>query len=185
MADTIDGLVTDILRLGKTYNPAPESASAFNPDGRNDNCVWVSVAAYMACGTDYLACNTRFLENKSGMKAPDGFADWSEIHRFLVALKASGINIEKSPGNMWSEIIGFINPGSDVGHCVIRHGERYICYQHSSQGEDVTSQITPETQIVLNWYCPNFSHINGASVEGPYNAAMYRDDPGFAMNIPR
>lgn len=131
-----------------------ESDLYWNDSERTNNCVWVSTARFFNCTVSEL-------EERVGMKAPQGGANETQIRNFILRVVKRDLGMNGKPGLVLIGRGPFKPLGTNVvcyqrengtRHCVLQENEKFICYQFNDFGEDVTSEImAPGTEILLSW----------------------------------
>ncbi|CZR69537.1 uncharacterized protein PAC_19437 [Phialocephala subalpina] len=128
----------------------------WNDSERTDNCVWVSTARFFNCTVSEF-------EQHVGMKAPRTGADEPQIHEFIYAIQKWDLGADRKPAIVvighgdFSRIkdetfIVVYQRANGTRHCVLKERERFICYQVSDSGNDVTNEVkAPGVKIVLSW----------------------------------
>jgi hypothetical protein len=145
----IDRIAGTIASFWRAENEG--TGSYWNPDGRNDNCVWVCVARSLGLTVPQLS-------NGVGMVAPPGGATQEQIATFIYAvcqwrrvvplLDTGGVN---GPQKRFQTFVCF-KTATGFSHCVIKDGKNYLCFQHSTHGEDLTWVLALKgTRVALAW----------------------------------
>lgn len=135
-----------IASLGPLHNSG--RGSWWNPEAYEDNCVWVSVARSFMKTVPQLTAMV-------GMEAPSGGASKETIREFLWAVctqDRSLVMFGDGDFEGLSESVVCYTRGDGSGHCVLRNGGRYLCFQHSDDGTDVTAELAkPGALIRFGW----------------------------------
>lgn len=128
----------------------------WNDSERKDNCVWISTARYYKRTVSEL-------EEQVGMKAPQRGATESEIYAFIKVIQRWDCDQNGKPAIVLSgkgefsqikneTFIVCYERTNGTRHCVLKEGERFVCYQINDTGIDVTPEVrAPGTRIFLSW----------------------------------
>lgn len=132
----LDRVAEKVAFLGPLHNPG--RGSWWNSKARNDNCVWVSVARSFMKTVPELSAMV-------GMEVPSGGASKETISKFLEAVCAQNRSIVMFGDGNWEfpfeTTVVCYTRGDGSGHCVLRDNGRYLCFQHSDNGKDVTAEL--------------------------------------------
>lgn len=123
--------------------------SKWNPEeGKPDNSVWVSVSRFL---------NSSVPEGSTmvAATAPSGGADIDEIAHLIRRTCATGrcYMHDVDPTDIFHQgtMVCYSRPDGS-GRCVLQRGGRYLCFQHSDEGVDLTHEVKdPANSIAYCW----------------------------------
>ncbi|KAJ5499145.1 hypothetical protein LT330_000066 [Penicillium expansum] len=149
MAQEVDQVAATLHRFGEDNTLYNEGyGSKWNPEGKPDNCVWVSVSRFF---------NHPVPEWSSMVSAaaPPGGASVGEIAHFIrqTCTMARCYMKDVEPTDIFYQgtLVCYSRPDGS-GHCVLQREGRYMCFQHSDDGIDLSDEVNdPDNTIFYCW----------------------------------
>lgn len=164
MGDDVDGLakllveldIDGIRHLSRNFDRLHVNSDLYwNDSERIDNCVWVSTARFFNHTVSEL-------EHHVSMKAPTGGASERQISGFIHAIQkwesypdGKPAIVVRGRGDFGLDNETYIvvyQRANGTRHCVLKQRTRFICYQISDSGLDVTDEVKAlGAKVVLSW----------------------------------